>query len=72
MDLTLTRAYIKALEQILSEQGTFKLEAASLRYELGDPDVNIEERLSWIDKNPSTPFEKYLKLRVRRTNECSA
>lgn len=68
MDLALTMAYLRALEQILSEQGTFRLEATSLRYELGDPVVNIEERLSWIDKNPSTPFEKYLKLRVRRAN----
>lgn len=68
MDLTLTRAYLKTLEQICSEQGTFRLEAAALHYELGDPDVNIEERLSWIDKHPSTPFEKYLKLRVRRAS----
>lgn len=68
MDLTLTRAYLKTLEQIISEQGTFRFEAAELRYELGHPDVDIEERLSWIDKNPSTPFERYLKLKVRRAN----
>lgn len=68
MEAPVYKQYLDALASVADDKAnTFKGQAKALQHELLDPRTDMHERLEWIDTQPCTLFETYLRLRVRRT-----
>lgn len=64
LEPALVRAYIDALCEA-RESGSFKQQAHEMINEVLDSDQDVGTLLTKIDRSPSTPFEKYLRVIVR-------